>query len=84
MDYGRGVTISQSRKKLNTRSSNESELVGADDMSTMILWKKIFMEAQGFDVNKNILYQDNNITISLEENGKNISSKRNGAMNINY
>ena len=63
MDYGRGVTISQSRKKLNTRSSNESELVGADDMSTMILRKKIFMEAQGFDVNKNIILQDNKSTI---------------------
>jgi hypothetical protein len=63
---GDGAVQSVSRKqKLNTRSSTESELVGADNISVMILWKKLFMEAQGYEIQKNILYQDNKSAILL-------------------
>ena len=85
MTYGGGAAQSMSRKqKLNTRSSTESELVGADDMSTLILWTRLFMEAQGYPIKKNILYQDNKSTILLETNGKRSSSKRTRAINIRY
>ena len=85
MSYGGGMAQSISRKqKLNTRSSTEAELVGADDVSVMILWTKYFMEAQGYQVQKNILYQDNKSTILLENNGKRSSSKRTRAFNIRY
>ena len=81
---GKGFITSMSRKqKLNTKSSWEGELVGTDDASTMILWTKHFMEAQGYDV-ENILYQDNKSTIKLLENGKRSSSKRTRAINIRY
>jgi hypothetical protein len=73
-----------SKQKLNTRSSTEAELVGADDGATMILWTKLFMEAQGYDITRNILYQDNKSTILLETNGKKSSSKRTRALNIRY
>ena len=82
---GRGAVQSVSRKqKLNTRSSTESELVGSDDLSTPILWTKLFLEAQGYPIEKNILYQDNKSTILLLENGKKSSSKRTRALNIRY
>ena len=56
MTFGRGAVQSVSRKqKLNTRNSCESELVGADDVSPLIFWTKLFMEAQGYDIKKNIL-----------------------------
>ena len=85
MTYGSGAIQSMSRKqKLNTRSSTEAELVGADDASTMILWTKLFLEAQGIEIRKNILYQDNKSTILLENNGKRSSSKRTRAFNIRY
>jgi hypothetical protein len=85
MSYGTGMPQTISRKqKLNTRSSTEAELVGADDVSIMILWTKLFMEAQGYEITKNILYQDNKSTILLEENGKRSSSKRTRAFNIRY
>jgi hypothetical protein len=80
MSYGDGdgaVQESLSRKqKLNTRSSAESELVGVDDVSVMILWTKLFLEEQGYDINSNILYQDNKSAILLETNGKQSSRKR--------
>ena len=73
---GMGAVQSVSRKqKLNTQSITESELVGADDMSVMILWTRLFMEAQGYEIRKNILYQDNKSAILLEINGKRSSGK---------
>ena len=85
MTYGHGVPISMSRKqRLNTTSSTSSELVGADDLSVMILWTKLFLEAQGYEIKENILYQDNKSTILLEKNGKRSSSKRTRALNIRY
>ena len=34
------------KQKLNTKSSTESKLVGVNDAATMILWTKLFLEAQ--------------------------------------
>jgi hypothetical protein len=85
MTLGGGAMQSMSRKqRLNTRSSTEAELVGADDAATMILWTKLFMEAQGYEITHNILYQDNQSAILLEKNGKRSSSKRTRALNIRY
>ena len=85
MTFGQGAVQSLSRKqKLNTKSSTTAELVGADDASTMILWTKLFMEEQGYGIDKNILFQDNKSTILLEENGRQSSSKRTRALNIRY
>ena len=42
------------------------------------------MEAQGYQIKRNILYQDNKSTILLLENGKQSSGKRTHALNIRY
>jgi hypothetical protein len=42
------------------------------------------MEAQGYEIEKNILYQDNKSAILLETNGKKSSGKRTRALNIRY
>jgi hypothetical protein len=87
MSYGDGDGVVQSisrKQKLNTKSSTKSELVGVDDVSVMILWTKLFLEEQGYDINSNILYQDNKSVILLETNGKKSSGKRTRALNIRY
>ena len=56
MTYGRGVPITVSRKQcLNTRSSTEAELVRVNDMTMMILWTRLFLEAQRYRIYKNML-----------------------------
>ena len=53
MTLGEGSIIAMSKKqKLNTRSSTEVELVGADDAATSILWMGLFMEKQGYSLRK--------------------------------
>ena len=85
MTFGEGVVQSISHKqKLDTRSSTEAKLVVADDVTVMILWTKMFLEAQRYTVEKNILYQDNKSTILLKENGKRSSRKQTQALNMRY
>ena len=85
MTMGNGAIQSISRKqKLNTRSSTEAELIGVDDAATMILWTKLFMEEQGYQVKKNVLYQDNQSAILLEKNGRRSAGKRSRALNTRY
>ena len=79
---GRGFPIMGSTKqKLNTRSSTKSEVVGADNFMPPICWTRYFLEAQGYCVDGNKLYQDNKSSILLETNG---SSKRTKHINIRY
>jgi hypothetical protein len=37
----------------------ESEIVGANDFMPVICWTRYFMEAQGYQVQDNIFFQDN-------------------------
>ena len=69
---------------LNTRSSTIAELVSCDDAITKILRTRLFMEAQGYEIKENILYQDNKSTIVLIENGRRSAGKRTRAINIRY
>ena len=66
----RAIQSVSKKQKLNTKSSTISELVAANNISTLILWINLFMEEQGYKVKKNILFQDNKSTILLENNGK--------------
>ena len=85
LSLGHGFPIVGSTKqKLNTRSSTESEVVGADDFMPPICWTRYFLEAQGYCVEDNILYQDNKSSILLETNGKASSGKRTKHINIRY
>ena len=60
MSLGGGAVISSSRKqKINTKSSTESELVALDDALTTILWILYFIEAQGYSIEQNIIFEDN-------------------------
>ena len=71
MSMGKGSTFNISRKhKLNTGSSTEAELVSIADVLGMMMWCKYFMEAQGYTIENNILYQDNKSTILLAKNGR--------------
>ena len=60
MTMGTGGAYVQSRKrKLNTKSSTEAELVGVDDVLTQVIWTRYFLKEQGYMIQDNVLYQDN-------------------------
>ena len=77
MTMGQGCPINMSAKqKINTQSSAEAELVGVNDAMAMTLWVRLFLEAQGFEVTDNIIFQDNQSTVLLAKNGWKSSGKK--------
>jgi hypothetical protein len=79
-----GAAYATSQKqKLNTRSSTESELVGANDVLPQALWTKYLLEGQGYGTDS-LMYQDNQSSIRLEENGRASSGRRTRHINIRY
>jgi hypothetical protein len=85
LSLGRGVIYGTSkRQKLNTKSSTESEIVGVDDVLPQMLWTLYFLEAQGYKIHDNVLYQDNKSSILLETNGRGSSGKRTRHINVRY
>ena len=71
MSMGKSTIVNMSRKhKLNVGSSTESELVSIADVLGVMMWCKYFIEAQGYTIDNNLLYQDNKLTILLAKNGR--------------
>ena len=82
---GRGSIISISKKqKLNTKSSTEAELIWADNEMPKIAWTRYLLEAQGYGIDENILYQDNMSAMLLEKNGNTSSTKNMKHINVRY
>ncbi len=63
------MSSSSSKQNLNVKSSTETEIVGLFDKTSDILWTHNFLEAQGYTITANYVYQDNMSTLSLAENG---------------
>ena len=63
-------------QKLNTGSSTEAELVGIADALGIMLWTTYLMEAQGYNIDTSILFQDNKLTIHLAINGRQSAGKK--------
>ena len=76
--------VASTKQKLNTHSSTETEVIGVDDFMPVICWTHLFMKAQGWNLEDNVLAQDNKLSILLENNGKASSSKRTKHINIRY
>ncbi len=85
MTMGEGVPVHRSNKQgMNTRSSTEAEVVAADEAVGPMLWTALFLEAQGYSIRENILYQDNQSAMLLEKNGRRSAGKRSRHLNIRF
>ena len=85
LSFGMGVLATMCQKqKLNVKSSTEGEIVGVSDYLPNIIWVRMFMEEQGFIIEENILYQDNQSAMKIELNGQRSSGKKTKHMNNRY
>ena len=82
---GDGAITSLSRKQgMNTRSSTKAEVVAADEIISPMIWTQLFLEAQGYPVNENILYQENKSVMLLKTNRCKSACKHSHCLNIQY
>ena len=72
------------KQKLNTKSSTESEVVGASDYLPWTIWLKMFLQAQGYVLNTCYYYQDNESAIRLIKNGRKSSRDKTRHIKIRY
>jgi hypothetical protein len=85
MSMGTGLVHSKSSKqKLTTKSSTETEVVGASDYSPWTVWAKRFLKAQGYDLTRNVFYQDNMSAMKIEKNGRKSCGDKSRHINIRY
>jgi hypothetical protein len=82
LGLGSANTIS-GKQTLNTKSSTEAEVVGADKAVPLALWTRNFLLEQGYE-SQTTIFQDNTSAILLETNGKESSSKRTRHLNIRF
>ena len=85
MNHGQVSPVSFSRKKkLNTRSSNKSELVGVGNTMPPVLWARYLLEEKGYVVDDKIMFQKNMSTMILKniENRFSTNSKKIFTYNI--
>jgi hypothetical protein len=72
MSFDTGIIHGKaSKQRLNTKSSTETEVVGASDYLPYNMWMQHFMEAQGYTLDENLYYQDNQSAMRMEKNGRN-------------
>jgi len=85
MSLGHGVVAHKSTKqKLNAKSSTETEVIGASDYLPWAVWAKRFMKGQGYELNTNIFYQDNESAMRMEKNGRKSCREKSRHIHIRY
>ena len=62
------ITSLHRKQCMSTRSSTEPEVVATDEIISPMIWTQLFLEAQGYPVKENILYQDNKSAMLLKTN----------------
>ena len=58
------------KQKINVKSSTEAELIGVSEVLPYNIWITIFLKAQGYELEHNLLMQDKMSAIKTEENGR--------------
>ena len=80
---GIGVLHAKSGKqKLNVKSLTEFELVGNSDYLPYNLWMIMFIGGQGYEIIDNLLCQDNQSTIRMLKNGRNLCTENSRHVHI--
>ena len=69
------VASSSSKKKCNTKSLTETEILALHNKLSDVILMRHFVECQGYNIGEYILFQDNMSALSLEKNGKMSSPK---------
>ena len=72
------------KKKLNVKSSTKSELVVVGGCMPQVLWKTYSFESQRYEMDAEIIYQDNNSAMLLEKHGTLSRIRRANHINARY
>jgi ABC-type transport system involved in Fe-S cluster assembly fused permease/ATPase subunit len=77
------IYVKSGKKKIVTRPSTESELVGISDSLSQVLWTREYLTFAGLNMGPALMYQDNMSTIFLAKKGRS-TSERSRHIKIRY
>lgn len=85
ISWGIGILLSMCQKqRLNSKSSTEAEIIGVSDFLPNMIWARMFLEQQGYAIDENILYQDNQSAIKIEQNGARSCGRQSRHIDMRY
>ena len=85
MSVGTGIIHHKtSKQRINTKSSTETEVVGASDYLSYTIWTKKFLEDQGYKLKRTEYYQDNQSAIKMLANGWRSKGDKSRHIDIRY
>ena len=85
MSTGIGIIHGKaSKQKMNTKSTTESEIVGVSEYIPYKIQMINILKGQGYDIDKKVLYQDNESAIRLIKNGRNSCTGNSRHISIRY
>ena len=73
-----------SKQKINMKSSTEAELVGVRKYVPYNILLLMFMDAQGYGIKDNVVFQDNQSTTMIHINGRNSCTGSSSHINVRY
>ena len=69
---------------MNAKSLTESEIIEVSEYMPYNIWAIMFLEAQGYKIMDNIIFQENQSAIRMEKNGRNSCTGNSRHINIRY
>ena len=72
------------KQKLNTKSSTEAKVVELSDYVPFNISIRIFMEAQGYPLKSNVVYQYNESAIHMKRNSQSLCTEKSCHIHIRY
>ena len=83
--FGTGILSPRSSKqKMNSRSSNETEVIGNSEYLPTNIWHEHFLEAQGYPIKYNYFFQDNEGAEKMAKNGRLSCGSNSRHINIKF
>ena len=79
-----GAYVYSIKQILSTNISTEANIVGVNDFLTQVIRAWYFLKEKGYEINENVIYQDNESVIRLEKNSIQSSSKWKIHINIRF
>ena len=79
-----GACLQSSKQKLNTKSSTKSDIAWVGGVLDQVIWTRYSLKYQGYEICDNVIYQDIQIYIKLENNGRQSSINQTRHINIRY
>ena len=73
-----------SKQKMNSRSSNETEVIGDSEYLPYSIWVEYFMDEQDRKIKRHVLWQDNEGAEKMCKNGKKSCSSNSRHISIKY